>query len=86
MSDDSDAAVIKELFSNSILSNRVLLSGSVIVFYDYVLTLPAEISEIWRAKRSGAQVLFVMTRYSFIANIMLQYILSFNANPTDSVS
>ncbi|TDL16065.1 hypothetical protein BD410DRAFT_808387 [Rickenella mellea] len=85
MSDGSEAAIIKELFSDSIRSNRVFLSSSVVVFYDYALTLPMEISEIWNAKFSGAQVIFFMTRYSFIFTTILQYVSRFSANPTDSL-
>ena len=34
--------------------------------YDYFLTLPLEISAIWRTKWSGTSVLFVVNRYLFM--------------------
>ena len=37
---------------------------TVLVVYDYILTLPLEIEAIWKAERfTGATVLFFLTRY-----------------------
>ncbi|TDL16099.1 hypothetical protein BD410DRAFT_650335 [Rickenella mellea] len=87
MSDFSpDVSELTALYSNSVLSNRVFLSGSVIVFYDYALTLAGEVSEVWNSKFSGAQVLFFLTRYSFIIRTALEFGLSFRSEPTYPLS
>ncbi|TDL17902.1 hypothetical protein BD410DRAFT_793780 [Rickenella mellea] len=47
-------------------ANGVLVSATTLVFYDYALTFPTEMTEIWTSKFSGAQVLFFLTRYSYM--------------------
>ena len=40
-------------------------SWTALYFYDYLLTLPSELSTIWSRKFTGATVLFIINRYSF---------------------
>ncbi|TDL19088.1 hypothetical protein BD410DRAFT_449904 [Rickenella mellea] len=44
----------------------ITVAGAALVFYDYALTFSTEISEIWNSKFTGAQVVFLLTRYSFL--------------------
>ncbi|TDL18651.1 hypothetical protein BD410DRAFT_830799 [Rickenella mellea] len=83
MSDSSSDEI--SILNASILFNRAFVSSSAIVFYDYALTLPTEISEIWNSKASGARTLFFLTRYSFVINIVLTLIYNFRLNPSDMV-
>ncbi|TDL20731.1 hypothetical protein BD410DRAFT_804858 [Rickenella mellea] len=78
MSDSSpDIAGLTAEASQILFNNRIVISGTALAFYDYAMTFPTEVSEIWSAKFSGAQALFFMTRYSFIVYMVssdyLQY-------------
>ncbi|TDL21694.1 hypothetical protein BD410DRAFT_723977, partial [Rickenella mellea] len=57
-----------------------------LLFYDYALTLPTEVAEIWSSKFTGAHALFYLTRYSFIIRTIAYFGLKFHTNPTDLVS
>ncbi|TDL18629.1 hypothetical protein BD410DRAFT_900718 [Rickenella mellea] len=67
------------------LAYRVVVSGTALVFYDYALTLSTEISEIWNSKFNGAQALFFLTRYSFMAVTVFFLPISFARNPSEMV-
>ncbi|TDL14272.1 hypothetical protein BD410DRAFT_734343 [Rickenella mellea] len=57
----------------------------VLVIYDYFLTLPTEVSEIWNSKFSGAQACFFVTRYSYIVYTLFLFALNFVKNPSQTV-
>ncbi|TDL18653.1 hypothetical protein BD410DRAFT_793038 [Rickenella mellea] len=72
MSESSpDATETIELIALRILQTRLQAAGTVIVLYDYALTLPTEISEIWNARLNGAQILYIWTRYTLIVNTLI---------------
>ncbi|TDL18646.1 hypothetical protein BD410DRAFT_806367 [Rickenella mellea] len=50
----------------------MLMKREALVFYDYILTLPTEVSEIWNSKFSGAHALFYLTRYSYIISTIFE--------------
>ncbi|TDL18628.1 hypothetical protein BD410DRAFT_728230, partial [Rickenella mellea] len=56
-----------------------------LVFYDYALTFPAEVSEIWNSKFNGAQALFFLTRYSFMIFTVLLCAVDLIQNPSETV-
>ncbi|TDL20858.1 hypothetical protein BD410DRAFT_790549, partial [Rickenella mellea] len=58
-----------------------------IAFYDYALTLPTEISLVWKAESrfNGAQALFFATRYSFLISIANQLAQRLSSNHSDTV-
>ncbi|TDL18083.1 hypothetical protein BD410DRAFT_508840 [Rickenella mellea] len=63
----------------------VVISATVLYFYDYALTLSTEISEIWNSKFSGAQALFFLTRYSFMVSMVVSIVSDFIPNPSAMV-
>ncbi|TDL14401.1 hypothetical protein BD410DRAFT_846053 [Rickenella mellea] len=65
--------------------NFVTISGAALYIYDYTLTLPTEIAEIWNSKFSGAQALFYMTRYSFMVLTVLYCVNNLVESPSETV-
>ncbi|CCL99648.1 uncharacterized protein FIBRA_01668 [Fibroporia radiculosa] len=41
-----------------------------LLYYDYVLTFPAEVKYIWRAKFHFATILYILCRYALLANVL----------------
>ena len=44
--------------------------------YDYVLTLPSEVTLMWKSKPTGAMILFLVNRYSFIVDWIFNVVSS----------
>lgn len=42
----------------------------VILYYDYILTLPQEIQFMWRGARKTSTLLYIFCRYAMVANLM----------------
>ncbi|TDL18654.1 hypothetical protein BD410DRAFT_900726 [Rickenella mellea] len=80
-----DVALLINFFQKAALAKRAFAAGAALVFYDYILTLPTEIAEIWNSKFSGAKVLFFLARYPFVISTVLEFALFFHPNPTDQV-
>ncbi|TDL16100.1 hypothetical protein BD410DRAFT_650697 [Rickenella mellea] len=68
------------------LNTCITISGTVLVLYDYFLTLPAEILEIWNSKFTGAKALYFVTRYSYIVYTLFLFALNFVTNPSETLS
>ena len=49
--------------------------------YDYLITLPEEVSHFWRAKLTGATVLFFLARYTTMACLLLEFVIGFISFP-----
>ncbi|TDL18623.1 hypothetical protein BD410DRAFT_792988 [Rickenella mellea] len=61
------------------------ISGTALFLYDYALTFPTEISEVWNSKFSGAQALFFLTRYSYMVATVLYSASNLIQNPSQTV-
>ncbi|TDL16092.1 hypothetical protein BD410DRAFT_650191 [Rickenella mellea] len=87
MSDSSSdiAGLIAEA-SQAQVAYHVKIAGMALVFYDYALTFPTEVSEVWNSKFSGAQVLFFATRYSYMLYVVMNGAFSFPQNPSETMS
>ena len=45
-------------------------SAPVILYYDYILTLPQEIQFMWNGARKTSTLLYIFCRYAMVANVM----------------
>ena len=45
--------------------------------YDYLITLPEEVAHFWRAKPTGATVLFFLARYTTLACLLVEFVIGF---------
>ncbi|TDL16089.1 hypothetical protein BD410DRAFT_795721 [Rickenella mellea] len=86
MSDSSpDIAGLTAEVTQILFLTRVLISGTALVLYDYVLTFSTEISEIWNSKFSGAQALFILSRYPNMVFMVLYSAHTLTRNPSTTV-
>ncbi|TDL21403.1 hypothetical protein BD410DRAFT_804317 [Rickenella mellea] len=73
----------KSLFFMAIMMHA-LTNVEALIFYDYALTFPTEISEMWNSKFSGAKALFFLARYSFLVFMMLSCAINYIQNPSET--
>lgn len=59
------------------LSWNVRLKALALSFYEYLITLHLEMSEIWRGKLSITKVLFYLSRYPYLVFQVLSMLLLF---------
>ncbi len=52
------------------------ISMIALVAYDYIITIPQEITAVWKRKFSIATLLFVINRYLMVLSILLAYVVS----------
>ncbi|KAJ3793303.1 hypothetical protein GGU11DRAFT_800327 [Lentinula aff. detonsa] len=52
------------------ISNYASISGTTLWIADFIETLPTEINAIWQKKLTGASVLFLINRYSFLLSLI----------------
>ncbi|TDL16081.1 hypothetical protein BD410DRAFT_649415 [Rickenella mellea] len=71
--------------ASSQFANCVTISGTALIFYDYALTFSTEVSEVWNSKFSGAQALFLLTRYSYLVVTLLYCANTLSQNPSETV-
>lgn len=60
------------------LTLPLMMETQVLYIYDYILTLPVEISQIWSSKFTGAKAAFVLCRYGFLIYISLSAIAAYS--------
>lgn len=61
------------------LSRSIYLMSLILVLYDFVLTLPSEVTFMWKGKFSWRHVIFVILRYLSILNLTVaNIVLSWN--------
>ena len=48
-----------------------LTYSAVLVFYDYLLTLPLEIAQIWHGQWTGIKILFLLNRYPYLLSQLM---------------
>lgn len=53
--------------------------------YDFLASLPLEIKNIWTSKLSATKVLYLLSRYAFLAQAVLAIVLA-DPNLGDNVS
>ena len=58
---------------------RLTSSNKVILYYDYLLTLPDEITFFWRRKCSSVSILFFLNRYLPMALNVLVFFMNFGS-------
>lgn len=56
-----------------------------LLYYDYLLMLPLEVSEMWSQRLSGVKVLYFTNRYMFLLWTILQSLYVFLSDLTDDV-
>ncbi|KAJ3846469.1 hypothetical protein EV368DRAFT_69888 [Lentinula lateritia] len=66
-----------------VLGNYASVSSFVFWTVDFVETLPAEINVMWKKRMTGASALFLVNRYSFLLNLVLQMVGSLPGNGSD---
>ena len=64
---------------SSRIYTRLTSSNKVILYYDYLLTLPDEITFFWRRKRSSVSILFFLNRYLPMASNVLVFFMNFGS-------
>ncbi|KAI0827779.1 hypothetical protein BC628DRAFT_1418373 [Trametes gibbosa] len=53
-------------YPNVLIENYCIVASSVLLWYDFVLTLPDEYRHMWRRKFTGATAIYLVMRYSAI--------------------
>ena len=53
--------------------------------YDFLLTLPTEVSSIWKSKFSGVTVAYVLNRYCYMLAMLVNLATSYETHPTDNL-
>ncbi|OBZ73167.1 hypothetical protein A0H81_07308 [Grifola frondosa] len=66
MSSDTSGAEIIEIYSSVFSGNIYIVSGIVLVFYEYMITFDSEVRLVWGKKTTGANILFALNRYSMV--------------------
>ncbi|KAK0189108.1 hypothetical protein F5146DRAFT_1205269 [Armillaria mellea] len=56
--------------SVSFLQFRIQYASIALLYYDYVLTLPAEVKYIWGSKFRLSTILYLCCRYALVANVL----------------
>ncbi|KAJ3992831.1 hypothetical protein F5050DRAFT_1852734 [Lentinula boryana] len=62
------------------IANYAIISAITLWIADFIETLPTEINAIWRKKLTGASVLFLINRYSFLLSLIFEILLSLPGN------
>ncbi len=60
------------------LTLPLIMETQVLYIYDYILTLPVEISQIWPSKFTGAKAAYILSRYGFLIYISLSAIAAYS--------
>ena len=63
---------------------QLLIAYIALWIADYIETLPAEIHTIWLKKQTGTSFLFVLNRYIFLIQLVLQWVANFPGSSTDN--
>jgi len=66
-----------------VVSNWCGTAANALWLYDFLLTLPSEVSSIWKSKFSGVTVLYIFNRYGFLLAVLVNLATSYEVNPTD---
>lgn len=53
----------------------------VLYVYDYLITFPGEVSSFWKAKPTGATLLFFLTRYTTMTVLLFEFVIGFISFP-----
>lgn len=62
-----DSSAQQELaaeYAQFLFADYIGIAGAVLYIYDFILTLPVEISQIWPSRFSGTKAVFLLCRYS----------------------
>ncbi|KAJ3018170.1 hypothetical protein NUW54_g405 [Trametes sanguinea] len=59
----ADTQALVQTISEALLDNRIGLGPITLLAYDYLLTLDQEVRLIWKQKKTGATLLFLIIRY-----------------------
>ncbi|TFK84545.1 hypothetical protein K466DRAFT_588821 [Polyporus arcularius HHB13444] len=77
------AAVVSE--ADSIISYDYCAMAAIVLYvYDYLITFPEEVASFWKAKPTGATVLFFLTRYTTMAVLLFEFVIGFIQFPGTS--
>ena len=63
---------------------QLLIAYIALWIADYIETLPAEIHTIWLKKQMGTSFLFVLNRYIFLIQLVLQWVPDLSGSNTDN--
>ena len=72
-------------FSTLLEQSQILTKSLAIFYYDWLDSLPLEISEIWAQKFSLTKLLYLSTRYIIFVSWILQSIVTFALNPPQHI-
>lgn len=77
--------LVKEKMTEMIIANCCAVAATILLYYDYLLTLPDEIRCIWKRKFSFATVLFFVNRYVTLLyrTLMIIQMLPWSSLPED---
>ncbi|KAH8082846.1 hypothetical protein BXZ70DRAFT_1012254 [Cristinia sonorae] len=71
MSDDANDPETQQAIRNAlqrlIVENYCIVASSALLFFDFSITFTREVKRIWHRRVTGATVVFILTRYSVLA-------------------
>ncbi|KZT03085.1 uncharacterized protein LAESUDRAFT_751848 [Laetiporus sulphureus 93-53] len=77
------ASFLQELYATflpEIPDNCCILAVTVLVFYDYFLTLSQEVQYVWKSRSSSASIIFYLNRYLILALSLIDLVGFFPLN------
>ncbi|RDX45251.1 hypothetical protein OH76DRAFT_1420880 [Lentinus brumalis] len=84
MSAQAEIAAIVSEEDGLVSFNYCAMAAIVLYVYDYLITFPDEVAGFWKAKPTGATVLFFLTRYTTMAVLLFEFAIGFIQFPGTS--
>ncbi|RDX45260.1 hypothetical protein OH76DRAFT_1408220 [Lentinus brumalis] len=84
MSAQAEIAEIVAEADSLISYDYCAMAAIVLYVYDYLITFPEEVASFWKAKPTGATVLFFLTRYTTMAVLLFEFVIGFIQFPGTS--
>lgn len=64
-------------------THRLTLNDAVVLAYDYLLTLPAEVHFIWERPKRGSSYWFFLNRYLALSTTLIMAVFTFANLPPE---
>ncbi|KAL4243441.1 hypothetical protein ABKN59_001179 [Abortiporus biennis] len=65
--------VARLVMETYLVSMNTVAAGGLLL-YDYLLTLDEEIKYVWKRKKTGISILFILNRYTSLVNSLLVFL------------
>ncbi|KAJ3745724.1 hypothetical protein DFH05DRAFT_1395725 [Lentinula detonsa] len=73
-----------DLYSHSNLQFEIQYASIVLIWYDWILTLPMEVKYIWGSKIRVSTIIYILCHYALLGNILYLFAISHMLKPRAS--